>query len=76
MDGNIGVITNGAGCSMATNDLIAFHGGKSANFLDLHASSSAEEVIEMIHLINSNPKVEVILINIFGSYLSADLLSS
>jgi len=76
MEGNIGVITNGAGCSMATNDLIELHGGKPANFLDLHGSSSAEEVIEMIHLINSNPKVDVMLLNIFSSSTFSDLISS
>ncbi len=66
MDGNIGCIVNGAGLAMATMDIIKLFGGDPANFLDVGGSSSPEKVLNALKIILSNPKVEAILINIFG----------
>jgi len=75
-DGNIGVISNSSGLSMATNDLIHLYGGKPVNFLDLSGQASREQIEEMIHMLNSDPKVKVILINCFGGTMHVDLVAS
>lgn len=73
--GNIGVVTNGAGMGLATCDLIELQGGKAHNFLDLSGGGTHEQIIEVLHMLNENPKVKVILINIFGSIFGANRIS-
>jgi succinyl-CoA synthetase beta subunit len=75
-DGNIGVISNSSGLSLATNDLIQLYGGKSANFLDLSGQASREQIEEMIHLLNQDPNIKVILINCYGGTMHVDLVAS
>ena len=72
MDGNIGCIVNGAGLAMATMDIIKLFGGDPANFLDVGGSSSPEKVLNALKIILGNPKVEAILINIFGGITRCD----
>jgi succinyl-CoA synthetase beta subunit len=72
LDGNIGVIANGAGMSMSTMDLIYLEGGKPANFLDIGGGASSELVKTSIELILNDPGVKVIFINIFGGITRCD----
>jgi succinyl-CoA synthetase beta subunit len=72
LDGNIGAVVNGAGLAMATMDLIKFHGGEPANFLDIGGSSSPDKVISALEIITSDPAVKVILFNIFGGITRCD----
>lgn len=66
LDGNIGCLVNGAGLAMSTMDIIKYHGGEPANFLDVGGGASKEQVIEALGIILSDPNVKAILINIFG----------
>jgi len=75
LDGNIACMVNGAGLAMATMDLIKLHGGEPANFLDVGSGTTAERVSEAFKLILSNPKVEAILVNIFGGIVRCDLIA-
>jgi succinyl-CoA synthetase beta subunit len=72
LDGNIGCIVNGAGLAMATMDVIHYFGGNPANFLDIGGSSNPQKMIDAMQLLTSNPKVEVIMINIFGGITRCD----
>ena len=72
LDGTIGCIVNGAGLSMATMDLIKFAGGSPANFLDVGGSSSPDKVFHALRIILSNPRVNAVLINIFGGITRCD----
>ncbi|MCS4540849.1 MAG: ADP-forming succinate--CoA ligase subunit beta [Euryarchaeota archaeon] len=72
LDGNIGVIGNGAGLVMATLDLVSQFGGKPANFLDLGGGTSTEVVIRALKFIHSKPNVKVILINVFAGITRCD----
>jgi succinyl-CoA synthetase beta subunit len=72
MDGNIGCVVNGAGLAMATMDLITLAGGEPANFLDVGGSSSPEKVVHAFDIISRNPRVEAVLVNIFGGITRCD----
>ncbi len=72
LDGNIGCIVNGAGLAMATMDLVKRYGGEPANFLDIGGSSNPRKVVTAMKIILSDPKVEAILINIFGGITRCD----
>lgn len=72
MGGEIGCMVNGAGLAMATMDMIKLYGGNPANFLDIGGSSNPEKVIEAMKLLLKDPKVEVVLINIFGGITRCD----
>ncbi len=75
LDGNIGNMVNGAGLAMATMDLIKQAGGEPANFLDVGGGASAAMIEEGFRIILSDPKVQGILINIFGGILRCDILA-
>jgi succinyl-CoA synthetase beta subunit len=66
LDGDIGIISNGAGLTMATMDLLQLHGGKPANFLDGKDALSRDGLRIGMDLIQENPRVRSILINIFA----------
>ena len=66
LDGNIGCMVNGAGLAMATMDLISSHGGKPANFLDVGGRATDEQVIAALKIMDQDPNVESILVNIFA----------
>ncbi|TLD42570.1 MAG: Succinyl-CoA ligase [ADP-forming] beta chain [Candidatus Jettenia ecosi] len=76
LDGNIGCLVNGAGLAMATMDIIKFHGGEPANFLDVGGDASLEQVTQAFKIILSDPKVKAILINIFGGIMKCDIIAS
>lgn len=75
LDGNIGAMVNGAGLAMATMDLIKASGGEPANFLDVGGGASEEMITRGFEIILSDPKVEAILVNIFGGILRCDVLA-
>ena len=75
LDGNIGCLVNGAGLAMATMDIIKLHGAEPANFLDVGGSVTAEGAIEAFRILLSDPKVEGILVNIFGGIAKTDLIA-
>lgn len=72
LDGNIGVLGNGAGLVMATLDLIHLEGGKPANFLDLRGGSSAEQVRSGLEIVLADKDVKVVLFNILGGITRCD----
>lgn len=60
---------------MATMDIIKLHGGNPANFLDVGGGATAEQVTEAFRLISSDPKVQAILVNIFGGIMRCDVIA-
>ena len=72
LSGNIGCMVNGAGLAMATMDIIQHKGGQPANFLDIGGGASSERVLAALRIILANPRVNTILINIFGGITRCD----
>jgi succinyl-CoA synthetase beta subunit len=72
LDGNIGILGNGAGLVMSTLDVVAQAGGKPANFLDAGGGSKAEAIVDAVEVILSDPKVTAVLFNIFGGITRGD----
>lgn len=72
LDGNVGCMVNGAGLAMATMDMIKLNGGEPANFLDVGGTANAQTVEAGFRIILKDPKVEAILINIFGGIVRCD----
>ncbi|XP_015599808.1 succinate--CoA ligase [GDP-forming] subunit beta, mitochondrial [Cephus cinctus] len=70
MDGNIGCLVNGAGLAMATMDIIKLNGGTPANFLDVGGSVKEEQVYQAFRILTEDPKVKVILVNVFGGIVN------
>jgi succinyl-CoA synthetase beta subunit len=72
LDGDVGILGNGAGLVMSTLDVVALAGGRPANFLDAGGGSKADEVVAALEVLLSDPKVKVLLINIFGGITRCD----
>ncbi len=72
LDGNIGIIGNGAGLTMATMDMVSYYGGKPADFLDLGGAASHERVYKATKFLMEHPRVDVLFINIFGGITRCD----
>ena len=72
LDGDVGILGNGAGLVMSTLDVVALAGGRPANFLDAGGGSKADEVVTALEVLLSDPKVAVLLINIFGGITRCD----
>jgi len=66
LDGSVGVIANGAGLAMSTVDVVSQAGGNAANFLDIGGGANAEVMAGALQVINNDPEVKSIFINIFG----------
>ena len=75
LDGDVGIIGNGAGLVMATLDLVQLVGGRPANFLDIGGGASAEQMQKALELVLSDPDVKVVFINIFGGITRCDLVA-
>ena len=75
LDGSIACLVNGAGLAMATMDIIKHYGGEPANFLDVGGSASTEQVTAAFKIILDDPKVEGILINIFGGIMDCNVIA-
>jgi succinyl-CoA synthetase beta subunit len=76
LTGKIGCLVNGAGLAMATMDLIQFHGGEPANFLDVGGGANAQQVTEAFRIILSDTKVRGVLVNIFGGIMKCDVIAN
>jgi succinyl-CoA synthetase beta subunit len=72
LDGNVGILANGAGLCMSTLDVVAQAGGAPANFLDAGGGSKAEAIVDALTVITSDEKVSAILFNIFGGITRCD----
>ncbi|MDX6601029.1 MAG: succinyl-CoA synthetase beta subunit [Solirubrobacterales bacterium] len=72
LDGNVGILANGAGLCMSTLDVVAQAGGAPANFLDAGGGSKAEAIVDALTVITSDQKVTAILFNIFGGITRCD----
>lgn len=72
LDGNVGIIGNGAGLVMATLDLVDHYGGSPANFLDIGGGAKAERVANALDIVFSDPNVDAVVFNIFGGITRGD----
>jgi succinyl-CoA synthetase beta subunit len=72
LDGNVGILGNGAGLVMSTLDVVAQAGGRPANFLDAGGGSKAEAITQAVEVILSNENVTAVLFNIFGGITRCD----
>jgi succinyl-CoA synthetase beta subunit len=72
LDGDVGILGNGAGLCMSTLDVVAQAGGAPANFLDAGGGSKADAIVDALEVITSDPKVNAILFNIFGGITRCD----
>lgn len=75
LDGNIGCLVNGAGLAMGTMDIIKFHGGEPANFLDVGGGATKERVTEAFKIILSDDSVKAVLVNIFGGIVQCNIIA-
>jgi succinyl-CoA synthetase beta subunit len=76
LDGNVGILANGAGLCMSTLDVVAQAGGAPANFLDAGGGSKAEAIVNALEVIVSDEKVTAILFNIFGGITRGDEIAN
>jgi succinyl-CoA synthetase beta subunit len=72
LDGEVGIIANGAGLAMSTVDIVSQVGGSPANFLDIGGGANADVMAGALEVINNDPKVRSIFINIFGGITKGD----
>jgi len=72
LDGNVGIIGNGAGLVMTTLDLVDHYGGAPANFLDIGGGAKAERVTNALDMVFSDPNVDAVVFNIFGGITRGD----
>lgn len=76
MDGSIGCLVNGAGLAMATMDIIKYHGGEPANFLDVGGGANKDQVTEAFRIILADTRVKAVLVNIFGGIMKCDTIAT
>jgi succinyl-CoA synthetase beta subunit len=76
LNGNIGCLVNGAGLAMSTMDIIKYHGGEPANFLDVGGGANKDQVTEALRILLSDSRVKAVLINIFGGIMKCDVIAA
>ncbi|MEM1069576.1 MAG: ADP-forming succinate--CoA ligase subunit beta [Planctomycetota bacterium] len=76
LDGNIGCLVNGAGLAMSTMDIIKYHGGEPANFLDVGGGANTEQVTEAFRILLSDPNCKGVLVKIFGGIARCTTIAS
>lgn len=76
LDGTIGCMVNGAGLAMSTMDIIQLKGGSPANFLDVGGGANEQQVQKAFEILNADPKVKAILVNIFGGIMRCDVIAT
>jgi succinyl-CoA synthetase beta subunit len=76
LTGNIGCLVNGAGLAMSTMDIIKYHGGEPANFLDVGGGANKEQVTEALRILLGDTRVKAVLINIFGGIMKCDTIAN
>ncbi|EMA51415.1 ADP-forming succinate--CoA ligase subunit beta [Halococcus thailandensis] len=72
LDGNVGIIGNGAGLVMTTLDLVDYYGGEPANFLDIGGGAKAERVANALDMVFSDDNVDSVVFNLFGGITRGD----
>ena len=75
LDGNIACLVNGAGLAMSTMDIIKYHGGEPANFLDVGGGAKTEQVTEAFRIILDDKNVKAVLVNIFGGIMQCTTIA-
>jgi succinyl-CoA synthetase beta subunit len=75
LTGTIGCLVNGAGLAMSTMDIIKYHGGEPANFLDVGGGANKEQVTEAFRILLADPRVKAVLVNIFGGIMKCDIIA-
>ncbi len=75
LTGTIGCLVNGAGLAMSTMDIIKYHGGSPANFLDVGGGANKEQVTEAFRILLSDKRVKAVLVNIFGGIMKCDIIA-
>ena len=76
LHGNIGCLVNGAGLAMSTMDIIKYHGGEPANFLDVGGGANKDQVTEALRILLRDSRVKAVLINIFGGIMKCDTIAN
>ena len=76
LDGDIACLVNGAGLAMSTMDLIKYHGGEPANFLDVGGGATKDQVLEGFRILLSSTTVKAVLVNIFGGIMKCDVIAA
>jgi len=76
LNGTIGCLVNGAGLAMSTMDLVKYHGGEPANFLDVGGGADVNQVTEAFRIILSDKNVKAILVNIFGGIMRCTTIAN
>jgi succinyl-CoA synthetase beta subunit len=76
LTGNIGCLVNGAGLAMSTMDIIKYHGGEPANFLDVGGGANKDQVTEALRILLADARVQAVLINIFGGIMKCDTIAN
>ncbi len=76
LEGNIGCLVNGAGLAMSTMDLIKYHGGQPANFLDVGGGANVEQVTEAFRILLDDKNVRGVLVNIFGGIMRCTTIAT
>src|SRR5213078_5031068 len=76
LNGNIGCLVNGAGLAMSTMDIIKYHGGEPANFLDVGGGANKEQVTEAFRILLADKAVKAVLVNIFGGIMRCTTIAS
>ncbi|HEV3497696.1 MAG TPA: ADP-forming succinate--CoA ligase subunit beta [Actinomycetes bacterium] len=75
LQGTIGCLVNGAGLAMSTMDIIKYHGGEPANFLDVGGGADKDQVTEAFRILLADPRVKAVLVNIFGGIMKCDIIA-
>jgi succinyl-CoA synthetase beta subunit len=75
LEGDVGIIGNGAGLVMSTVDVVAQAGARAANFLDVGGGASADQMATSLEVVLSDPAVKVVFVNIFGGITRCDLVA-
>jgi succinyl-CoA synthetase beta subunit len=76
LEGDIACLVNGAGLAMSTMDIIKYHGGRPANFLDVGGGASPDQVAAAFKIIISDANVKAVLVNIFGGIMRCDIIAN
>ena len=76
LEGDIACLVNGAGLAMSTMDIIKYHGGRPANFLDVGGGASPDQVAAAFKIIMSDSNVKAVLVNIFGGIMRCDIIAN
>jgi succinyl-CoA synthetase beta subunit len=75
LTGTIGCLVNGAGLAMSTMDIIKYHGGEPANFLDVGGGANKDQVTDAFRILLADPRVKAVLVNIFGGIMKCDIIA-